>query len=99
MRVALGNMDDDGLGIMFGRRTRLAPLPTGPDGLPIKGRAYVAMAGQQPVEMQAFWTPEIPVQPAPVASAPVVRTQPIPVQQAREPWLDRLARRVARSLA
>lgn len=95
MRVALGTMDDDGLGMMFGRRTRLAPLPLGSDGMPIKGRAYAAMAGQQPVEMQAFWTPEIP------RRAPVVVTHQTPVQRPvrqREPLLDRIARRVARSL-
>lgn len=60
LRVALGNMDDDGLGMMFGRRVRLDPLPSGANGMPIKGRAYVATVGSKPVEMQSFWTPEIP---------------------------------------
>jgi DNA segregation ATPase FtsK/SpoIIIE-like protein len=87
MRVALGNMDDDGLGMMFGRRTRLEPLPSGEDGMPIKGRAYVATVGQQPIQMQAFWTPEIP------RTGPTSRdlpTQPIPVQQPRRGILQRL---------
>ncbi|WP_156022960.1 FtsK/SpoIIIE domain-containing protein [Terracoccus sp. 273MFTsu3.1] len=88
MRVALGNMDDDGLGMMFGRRTRLEPLPTGEDGAPIKGRAYAATVGDRPVQMQAFWTPEIPRPDARVPGS--LPTQPIPVQQQRRSLLRRL---------
>lgn len=87
MRIALGNMDDDGLGMMFGRRTRLEPLPQGEDGMPIKGRAYAAMVGQQPVQMQSFWTPEIPRAAAPTSALP---TQPIPVQGQRKSFLSRI---------
>ena len=78
MRVALGNMDDEGLGMMFGKRTRLEPLPAAPDGSPIKGRAYAATVGEKPVQIQAFWTPEIPRQ-----AAPVQQPQPVTPPQRR----------------
>lgn len=89
VRVALGNMDDDGLGMLFGRRTKVEPLPLSPDGSPIKGRAYVATVGSKPMEMQAYWTPEIPrVNPSRPNSAP---TQPMPVQRPRSTFRSVLA--------
>ncbi len=81
VRVALGNMDDDGLGMLFGRRTKLEPLPTDEQGLPIKGRAYVTTVGSKPQQMQAYWSPEAPrpvVEPQPQAlppAAPAVTPQ------------------------
>lgn len=87
VRVALGNMDDDGLGMLFGRRTKVEPLGVSEDGSPIKGRAWVATVGSKPVQMQAYWTPEIAVQPVRRSEPP---TQPIPVPGARRSLLARI---------
>ncbi len=83
VRVALGSMDDEGLGMMFGRRNGVADLPTNPDGSPIKGRAYAAISGSKPVQMQSFWTEPIP----PVVTLAVPTPQDAP--QKRKSILER----------
>ena len=90
VRVALGSMDDEGLGMMFGRRNGVADLPTNPDGSPIKGRAYVAVSGSKPVQMQSFWTEPVPR----VVAAPT--PQDAPAQRVTSKRQRGLMQRIAR---
>jgi len=93
VRVALGTMDDDGLGMMFGRRNGVPTLPANTDGSPIKGRGYAAISGSKPVQMQAFWTEPIERVVAPAEPAPQDAPAPAPAQpKAKSTLLQRIAR-------